>query len=391
METQNHQQTETKSEKPNVMIVGAGLGGLLLGILLERAGIPYHIYERATKLRALGSALTLGANILPVFEQLGLLPALEEISLPVPSLDIYKSDMKLFGSIKLMGRKGTGYENLLFERPRLYELLLKHVPSEKITQGKKVIRAEEKESDKVVIHCEDGSTFEGDILVGADGAYSKIRQDLFNRMGEEGTPVPKEDLEDMVLGDICMVGVAKPSHPEKYPQLKSNISHFMCVLGKDRKSWHAVSVPNNHICWSLIVQLTEAEVKEQKFRNTEWTPESNEAMIKDFYDLPSPMGGTMGELIDETPKDLISRVFLEEKIFKTWFHGRTVLLGDGTTWIERMVRHIMVKYTPEWLFMRTHTKNFAHRPQIAWLPLAETRGMLPALPQEGVRKLLHEN
>lgn len=38
---------------------------------------------------------------------------------------------------------------------------------------------------------------------------------------------------------------------------------------------------------------------------------------------------TMGNIIDRTPKDQISKVMLEEKIFSTWHGGRTVLLGDG--------------------------------------------------------------
>ncbi|KAG0332009.1 hypothetical protein BG000_010411, partial [Podila horticola] len=43
-------------EKPKVLIVGAGLGGITLGILLERAGIPYEIFERAAEVKPLGSA-----------------------------------------------------------------------------------------------------------------------------------------------------------------------------------------------------------------------------------------------------------------------------------------------------------------------------------------------
>ena len=40
--------------KPQVLIVGAGLGGLLLGALLERADIPYVILERASSIKPLG-------------------------------------------------------------------------------------------------------------------------------------------------------------------------------------------------------------------------------------------------------------------------------------------------------------------------------------------------
>lgn len=36
----------------------------------------------------------------------------------------------------------------------------------------------------------------------------------------------------------------------------------------------------------------------------------------------------MGDLIDKTPKELISKVMLEEKLLDSWY-GRTALLGDG--------------------------------------------------------------
>lgn len=45
--------------------------------------------------------------------------------------------------------------------------------------------------------------------------------------------------------------------------------------------------------------------------------------------MPCPWGGTIGEMIEDTPSHLISKVFLEEKNFKTWYNGRTVLIGDG--------------------------------------------------------------
>ncbi|KAG0010495.1 hypothetical protein BGZ80_001438 [Entomortierella chlamydospora] len=45
--------------------------------------------------------------------------------------------------------------------------------------------------------------------------------------------------------------------------------------------------------------------------------------------FPCPYGGTLADLIDKTPVDRISKVLLEEKFFETWYHGRTVLLGDA--------------------------------------------------------------
>ncbi|KAF9102601.1 hypothetical protein BGX29_004403 [Mortierella sp. GBA35] len=53
---------------PTVLIVGAGLGGIMLGALLEKAGIPYAIFECAPR-----SAISIGGNLLPAFEQLSIL------------------------------------------------------------------------------------------------------------------------------------------------------------------------------------------------------------------------------------------------------------------------------------------------------------------------------
>ena len=45
----------TDSDKPHVLIVGGGLGGLMLGALLEKAAMPYIIFERAITVKPLGT------------------------------------------------------------------------------------------------------------------------------------------------------------------------------------------------------------------------------------------------------------------------------------------------------------------------------------------------
>ena len=39
----------------HVLIVGAGLGGLLMAILLDRAGISFELFEKAEKIKPLGN------------------------------------------------------------------------------------------------------------------------------------------------------------------------------------------------------------------------------------------------------------------------------------------------------------------------------------------------
>ncbi|KAF9351665.1 hypothetical protein BGX34_000426 [Mortierella sp. NVP85] len=264
--------------------------------------------------------MTMGANALVIFEQLGLLGEIEKMSLPLYNLDLYNANMEKTGSVYRGGMKEA-----------LHELLLRQIPPNRISYGKKILRTEEKEG-KVIIHCSDKTSYQGDILVGADGAYSGVRQSLYQRMDKQGR-LPKRDLESFSIGYVALFGMARiQDHPEespKYPQLKDNFCHFSKVLGGQGLGWSAMSVPDNHICWSLGIQLSEAEAKAQQFRNSEWGPESNEVMVQQLRELPCPWGGSMSDIVDATPKHLISKVFLEEKLFSTWHEGRTVLIGDG--------------------------------------------------------------
>ncbi|GJJ74504.1 hypothetical protein EMPS_06862 [Entomortierella parvispora] len=315
---------------PMVLIAGGGLGGLLLGALLEKAKIPYYIFERATKVKPLGSAMALGSTVFPVFEQLGILEELYRFSLPTRKIVLRNGQMEELTTMRMDDEEAVaGYANRLFARPDLYELLLRQVPEDKILLSKKVLRVEE-EDDKVFIHCSDNTSYEGDVLVGADGAYSAVRQNIMKDMQKEGI-LPKSDLEELVAGYTAAVGITKPMDPENYPQLKDKSHcHFENVVDSESLSWSVYCLNDNRICWGARIQYKSMEeAKKEMFMNSEWGPEANEAFLKEFTHKLCPYGGLMGDLIDATPKDLISKIYQEHKMFQTWFYKRSVLLGDA--------------------------------------------------------------
>ncbi|KAF9079842.1 hypothetical protein BGX27_005901, partial [Mortierella sp. AM989] len=166
------EQPEAEQYIPDVLIIGAGLGGLMLGAVLEKADISYHIFERAAEVRPLGSAIAISGNILPVFEQLGIYDEMKNESIRHDEMDYYDANIKHLGAISAKGhKKACGYGYLIFARPKLYALLRRQVPDHKITMSKKVLRTKE-HNDKVTVVCSDNTEYECRILVGADGAYS---------------------------------------------------------------------------------------------------------------------------------------------------------------------------------------------------------------------------
>ena len=95
-------------------------------------------------------------------------------------------------------------------------------------------------------------------------------------------------------------------------------------------------IPGNKLAWAVIQNVTKADaLKGDSFKFSEWTPEATMEMANFVRHQPSPFNGTLGDIIDKTPRDLISKIMLEEKFFETWHDGRVVLLGDGRT--ERMI------------------------------------------------------
>ena len=64
------------TDRPPVMIVGAGVGGLTLALLLRRQGIRAEVLEQSAELREVGAAVALAANGTRVLAYLGLADAL---------------------------------------------------------------------------------------------------------------------------------------------------------------------------------------------------------------------------------------------------------------------------------------------------------------------------
>ncbi|KAF9195143.1 hypothetical protein BGZ51_004570 [Haplosporangium sp. Z 767] len=84
------------------------------------------------------------------------------------------------------------------------------------------------------------------------------------------------------------------------------------------------------VCWMVVEMLNKETGKtHNSFRSTEWGPEASGTMCDEVRDFPIRKGMTLGYLIDRTPKEVICKVMLEEKLFHTWTSGRTVLMGDA--------------------------------------------------------------
>ncbi|KAF9357706.1 hypothetical protein BGX34_009263 [Mortierella sp. NVP85] len=324
------------SERPTVLIVGAGLGGLSLGLLLERAGIPYTIFERAKSIKPLGSALSLGANVIPFFKQIGIYDEFIQQATVRYTTEVYHENRELdfmFDSSPAVAM--GGHDGFIISRPAIYNILLNRIPPNKVLLSKRVLQARQDEKE-VSILCADNSIYYGHIIVGADGAYSGVRQSMYKAMMAQNN-LPKSDQESLPYSCTCLVGQTRPLDPEEFQELKKPETSFHCVLGSQGRpyTWVTITTKSNTICWMVVHHLDKISSKSNdSFRSSEWGHEAAGSMSNAVRDFPITSGGaeasrTIGTLIDRTDEKLISKVTLEEKVFETWFDQRIVLLGDA--------------------------------------------------------------
>lgn len=183
----------------------------------------------------------------------------------------------------------------------------------------------------VMLRFSDNTTVHGDILVGADGAHSGVRKHLYKTLDEQGL-LPKGDTKIMNTGYMALVGTTLPLDPseERYKDLAAEDSKCSFHIGDNSTpfTWMTYTVPGNRICWNVVIQLELAEIEEEQFRRSDWAPETNGKILDQIREFKTTYG-PLGDIVDATPRERISKVFFEDMLFETWTHGRTVLIGDG--------------------------------------------------------------
>ncbi|MGP0094776.1 MAG: FAD-dependent monooxygenase [Xanthobacteraceae bacterium] len=148
------------------IIVGGSMSGLLAALLLQRRGWEVAVFERvATELSGRGAGIVAQAELIERLKSLRL--DTTNLGVPVTVRRIWDASGRIVAEIEI--------PQILTAWERVYRVLRNAFPPEDYHRGKG-LTAFEQTSDSVVAHFSDGSTEEGDLLVGADGLRSTVRQ-----------------------------------------------------------------------------------------------------------------------------------------------------------------------------------------------------------------------
>ena len=236
---------------PRVLIAGGGIGGLTAALALLRMGCDVEVCEQAPELKELGAGLQLAANGTRALYALGIGEELKALSCEAERKEIRIWNSGERWKLHDLGKASVeryGYPYLTVYRPDLLGVLERAVRREKpgaIRLGAKCVGFEQTK-ESVTVRLEDGKTVKADVLVGADGVHSSVRQGLFGPDQPEFTGVvawrgivPMDALPRHMARMVGSNWVGPGGHVVHYPLRGGKVMNF--VGAQERSDWRVES------------------------------------------------------------------------------------------------------------------------------------------------------
>jgi 2-polyprenyl-6-methoxyphenol hydroxylase-like FAD-dependent oxidoreductase len=160
----------------DILIQGAGIGGLTLAIAMIRKSYKVSIVERASGLSEVGAGIWMAASPMQVFDRLGFAEKIMAAGWTVHRLTLQDYNDEILQTSDLSAvAKLFGFETVALHRSVLQRVLSEQLPFDVVTFGTEAENLSQN-TDAVSVLLTDGSRINAKIVVGADGIHSQIRK-----------------------------------------------------------------------------------------------------------------------------------------------------------------------------------------------------------------------
>jgi len=291
--------------RSQIAIVGAGLGGITAGILLRKFGFDVKLFEQSSSFTRIGAGIQLGPNVLKIMRQLGLESETEAMgSKPDSWISRNWSDGAIIADVSLNRRRdfyGAAYVTV--HRGDFHLMLVRALDTDAIEYGCRLVGIEERPNHQRLLF-DDGREARADIVIGADGVNSKVREVLLG---------PEDPIYTGYVGHRSVFPAA-PLIDQGYKldacvKWWSEDRHIMIYFldGCQTEYYYVTGVPEAR--WTL---------------GPSHRPSSREEMHKAFASYHPIIHAIIDVSTNVKKWPLLTR-----KPLTLWSKGRTVLLGDA--------------------------------------------------------------
>jgi salicylate hydroxylase len=231
-----------------ILVVGGGFGGLTAALALARHGQRARVLEGAPAFGAIGYGIQFGPNVFHVFDRIGLCDAVLATSDAPSALLMFDA---LNGNEVTRVPTGASlrdrfkYPYIIVHRVDLHNVLLEACRREPLVtlEAEAMVSGFVEHGDRVTVTTEDGRSFEGTLLIGADGIRSRTRAQLL----DDGDPLPNgymgfrtivpiADVPAGVQTDIVALWAGPGFHIVHYPLRHGTLFNIVAVFRRTANS-----------------------------------------------------------------------------------------------------------------------------------------------------------
>lgn len=235
------------NDKPHILIIGGGIGGMAAALALLKRGFDVDVYEQSAELREVGAGIQISPNGNRALEALGVFETLRELSSKAESKEVRLWNTGRTWKTFDLGTEAVqryGFPYLTVYRPDLLNVLADAVRREKadgIHLGARCIQVTEK-GEQVFVKFEDGRQASGDALIGADGVHSMIRTTLFGGgpskflgMSVWRGLIPMGRLPAEMKRSVAAAWLGPKGHVVHYPLRNGEMLNFVATV--EHETW----------------------------------------------------------------------------------------------------------------------------------------------------------
>ncbi|MCX8532373.1 FAD-dependent monooxygenase [Chryseobacterium luquanense] len=275
-----------------ISIIGAGIGGLTLGNILKKHHLDFTIYESAPEIKPVGAGIMMAVNAMQIFDKLCLKEKIENAGNKIHAISITDEKLKTISTTNVLAlEKKFNSCNVAIHRAELQKILAENLGFENIKLNHSLKQISRKENYH--LEFENGNIIESEIVFGADGIHSKVRNQIF-KTGNIRNARQK-----------CWRGLTDFNLPEKYHH------HALEIWGKGKR-FGFVKISETKVYWYALVN-------ENKFTE-------DLDLVETFRDF-DPL---VLEILETTKKEnIILNDIIDLTRIPKWHTENLCLIGDS--------------------------------------------------------------